>query len=87
MFLAGVAAPALIDTYVGPVIAIATLARGRLRGRYLKAFIMAQLIPYDDRDGYIWLNGELVAWRDAKVHVLTHAPALWQLRVRGRALL
>ena len=33
---------------------------------------MAQLIPYDDRDGHIWLNGEIVAWRDAKVHVLTH---------------
>jgi branched-chain amino acid aminotransferase len=33
---------------------------------------MAQLIPYDDRDGYIWFNGEMVAWRDARVHVLTH---------------
>jgi branched-chain amino acid aminotransferase len=32
-----------------------------------------QLIPFDDRDGFIWLNGKLVAWRDAKVHVLTHA--------------
>ena len=29
--------------------------------------------PYDDRDGFIWLNGELVPWRDAKVHLLTHA--------------
>lgn len=25
-----------------------------------------------DRDGLIWFNGELVPWRDAKVHVLTH---------------
>ena len=25
-----------------------------------------------DRDGFIWMNGELVDWRDAKVHVLTH---------------
>ncbi len=33
---------------------------------------MAQLIPYDDRDGYIWFNGEMVPWREAKVHVLTH---------------
>ncbi len=33
---------------------------------------MAQLVPYDDRDGQIWLNGEFVEWRDAKVHVLTH---------------
>lgn len=28
---------------------------------------------YDDRDGYIWLDGNLIPWRDAKVHVLTHA--------------
>ncbi|MFQ5622284.1 MAG: branched-chain amino acid aminotransferase [Paracoccaceae bacterium] len=28
---------------------------------------------YDDRDGWIWMDGELVAWRDATVHVLTHA--------------
>jgi len=28
---------------------------------------------YDDRDGQIWLDGQLVAWRDAKVHILTHA--------------
>ncbi len=29
--------------------------------------------PYDDRDGMIWMDGSLVPWRDAKVHVLTHA--------------
>lgn len=28
---------------------------------------------YDDRDGKIWLDGQLVDWRDAKVHVLSHA--------------
>ncbi len=28
---------------------------------------------YDDRDGKIWIDGGLVDWRDAKVHVLTHA--------------
>ena len=28
---------------------------------------------YDDRDGKIWLDGQLVDWRSAKVHVLTHA--------------
>lgn len=27
---------------------------------------------YDDRDGFIWMDGTLVNWRDAKVHVLTH---------------
>jgi len=26
----------------------------------------------DDRDGVIWMDGELVPWREAKVHVLTH---------------
>jgi len=29
--------------------------------------------PYDDRDGWIWMDGELRPWRDCKVHVLTHA--------------
>jgi branched-chain amino acid aminotransferase len=28
---------------------------------------------FDDRDGWIWLDGEMVPWRDAQVHVLTHA--------------
>ena len=28
---------------------------------------------YDDRDGKIWFDGNFVDWRDAKVHVLTHA--------------
>jgi branched-chain amino acid aminotransferase len=28
---------------------------------------------YDDRDGLIWFDGEMVPWRDANVHVLTHA--------------
>ncbi len=27
---------------------------------------------YDDRDGKIWLDGQLVDWRSAKVHVLSH---------------
>jgi branched-chain amino acid aminotransferase len=26
-----------------------------------------------DRDGVIWLDGELVPWREAKIHVLTHS--------------
>jgi len=30
-------------------------------------------IPYDDRDGLIWMDGEFVDWRDTKVHILTHA--------------
>ncbi len=28
---------------------------------------------YDDRDGKIWMDGALVDWRSAQVHVLTHA--------------
>ncbi len=31
------------------------------------------IIPFDDRDGWIWLDGQFVPWREAKVHVLTHA--------------
>jgi branched-chain amino acid aminotransferase len=30
-------------------------------------------IPFDDRDGVIWFNGELIPWRDAKLHTLSHA--------------
>ena len=30
------------------------------------------IIPFDDRDGLIWLNGEMIPWRDAKTHTLTH---------------
>jgi branched-chain amino acid aminotransferase len=29
-------------------------------------------IPMDQRDGWIWFNGEMVPWQDAKIHVLTH---------------
>ena len=31
------------------------------------------LIPFDDRDGVIWMNGEMINWRDARTHTLTHA--------------
>ena len=30
------------------------------------------IIPFDQRDGWIWFNGEIVPWKEAKVHVLTH---------------
>ena len=29
-------------------------------------------MDFSDRDGFIWMDGELVPWREAKVHVLTH---------------
>ncbi len=28
--------------------------------------------PFDQRDGFIWVNGALVEWKDAKLHVLSH---------------
>jgi branched-chain amino acid aminotransferase len=34
---------------------------------------MASGAAYDDRDGFIWMDGNLVEWRSAKVHLLTHA--------------
>ena len=30
-------------------------------------------LTMDDRDGVIWFDGELTPWREAKMHVLTHA--------------
>ena len=30
-------------------------------------------LSYEDRDGWIWIDGELVPWRDARLHMLTHA--------------
>lgn len=31
------------------------------------------LLSFEDRDGFIWLNGSMIPWRDAKLHVLSHA--------------
>lgn len=30
-------------------------------------------VPFDQREGFIWMDGALLPWRDAKTHVLTHA--------------
>jgi len=30
------------------------------------------MMNFADRDGLIWFDGEMVPWRDAKIHVLTH---------------
>jgi branched-chain amino acid aminotransferase len=30
------------------------------------------VLPFDQRDGFIWLNGQLLPWGDAKLHVLSH---------------
>jgi branched-chain amino acid aminotransferase len=29
-------------------------------------------LPFDQRDGFIWMNGNLTAWKEAKLHVLSH---------------
>ncbi len=31
------------------------------------------LVPFDDRDGWIWMDGKIIPWREAQIHVLTHA--------------
>ena len=31
-----------------------------------------QILPFDNRDGFIWLNGKFIKWRDANIHVLNH---------------
>ena len=33
---------------------------------------MAEIVPFDRREGWIWLDGKLIPWREAQVHVLTH---------------
>ncbi|MFZ9502239.1 MAG: branched-chain amino acid aminotransferase [Beijerinckiaceae bacterium] len=30
------------------------------------------VLPFDQRDGFIWLNGRILPWADAKLHVLSH---------------
>lgn len=30
------------------------------------------LLPFDQKDGYLWLDGQIVVWKDAAIHPLTH---------------
>lgn len=30
------------------------------------------MLPYDDRDGFIWIDGQMKPWRKAQIHVLSH---------------
>lgn len=30
------------------------------------------LLPFDQKDGFLWLNGEIIIWKDATIHPLTH---------------
>ena len=34
--------------------------------------INMSIMPFDDRDGFIWMNGEVIPWRDTKTHVISH---------------
>ena len=33
---------------------------------------MSDLIPFDQRDGFIWYNGVFTPWKETKIHVLSH---------------
>src|SRR5678816_1511504 len=37
-----------------------------------RAELKEPLMSMEDRDGKIWMDGALVDWRDARIHVLTH---------------
>ena len=56
-----------IDLFPRPIIRFACHTATILRRRLPMA-----LVPFDDRDGWIWWDGALVPWRDAKLHVLSH---------------
>ncbi|MFN3891389.1 MAG: branched-chain amino acid aminotransferase [Beijerinckiaceae bacterium] len=30
------------------------------------------VLPFDQRDGFIWMNGQLLPWSDSRLHVLSH---------------
>ena len=30
-----------------------------------------EIAPFDNRDGYIWMNGNFINWNDAQCHVIT----------------
>ncbi len=31
-----------------------------------------QIVPFDNRDGHIWFNGQFVRWTEANIHILNH---------------
>ena len=69
--------PRHVDTFGAWVIGTRSFA-DRVRSRPVFApcglgSASMSLLPYDDRDGYIWLDGTIVPWREAKLHVLSHA--------------
>ena len=70
-------------TYCTKPISRITIAKVHLNRRETPC----RIIPFDQREGSIWFNGEIVPWKDAKIHVLTHGLHYGSSRVRGRARL
>ena len=54
-------------------------------GTIAKRESVMSVLPFDKRDGVIWMNGVMLPWAEAKLHVLSHGLALWFVGVRGRA--
>jgi branched-chain amino acid aminotransferase len=48
------------------------LPGSRKKAGFAPGGMLMAIVPYDQREGFIWLNGQLIPWGDAKVHVLTH---------------
>ncbi len=44
------------------------------------------IVPFDERDGFIWMNGKMVEWRDAKVHCLSHGMHYGSLVFEGERM-
>ncbi len=44
------------------------------------------IISFDDRDGFIWVNGDMKPWREAKTHVLSHGMHYGSLVFEGERM-
>jgi branched-chain amino acid aminotransferase len=40
--------------------------------RYRQEELCMSVLPFDQREGFIWMNGKLLPWKDAHLHVLSH---------------
>src|SRR5919107_2278779 len=48
------------------------ITRPRLPHRSASKEKTMSATPFDQRDGWIWYDGQIVPWADAKLHVLSH---------------
>jgi len=76
---AGTAAAGIVKAQRGAPVEISWLStltsgvdRGLKRPKVQGDVLQMAIVPFDDRDGWIWFDGEFVPWREAKTHVLTH---------------